>query len=352
MQAVRFAYLPVWVLQIFSGAKSFRANRLIGSRLLNRLGLHVARKVLAHAVTGARRAALSPLVPAGLRREFQAAGYIKIENFLPLDVFDAVCAEADALLSASDQQSQEGDTVTRLALIDDEAAALSPGLKRFAGDRRMLNLSNYVGARLKLPFCYIQSIRRDFTANDSDPQKDAHSDTFFPTLKGWLFLDEVDADRAPFHYSPGSHRLTWARLAWEYRTSLKARSSENPHVADGSFRPGADDLRAMGLPDPAPIVAAANTLVLADTVGFHRRGEAKDGRTRRAIYIWMRANPYNPVPGFRLRAWRKMELAITKARRAKAIQKPQETLFSISCSNNLTLCFSGEIPGCEGQAPS
>lgn len=333
MQAVRFALLPVWVLQIFSGAKSFRANGLIGSRLLNRLGLHVTRKVLAHAVTSARRAALSLLVPAALRREFQTKGYIKIENFLPSDLFDAVCAEADALLSATDQQSQEGDTVTRLALIDDEAAALSPALKRFTRDRRLLDLSNYVGARLKLPFCYIQSIRRDFAAKVSDPQKDAHSDTFFPTLKGWLFLDEVDADRAPFHYSPGSHRLTGARLAWEYRMSLKARSSENPHVADGSFRPGADDLRAMGLPEPAPIMAAANTLVLADTVGFHRRGEAQDGRTRRAIYIWMRANPYNPVPGFRLQAWRKMELAITKARRAKATRRANNAFISSALSS-------------------
>jgi hypothetical protein len=326
LQAVRFALLPVWVLQIFSGEKSFRANGLIGSSLLNRLGLHVVRKVLAHAVTGARRAALSPLAPAALRREFRAKGYIKIENFLPADVFMALCAEADALLSETDQQIQEGDTVTRLALIDDEAAARSPALRRFANDRRMLDLSNYVGARLKLPFCYVQSIRRDFTANVSDPQKDAHSDTFFPTLKGWLFLDDVDADLAPFHYSPRSHRLTRARLAWEYKTSLNARSSANPHVAAGSFRPGPDDLRAMGLAEPTAIAARANTLVLADTVGFHRRGEAKDGRARRAVYIWMRANPFNPIPGFRLQVWRKMELAITKARRAKAGRRLHDTL--------------------------
>ncbi len=180
-------------------------------------------------------------------------------------------------------------------------------------------MSNYIGARLKLPRCYVQSIRRDFTANAPDPQKDAHSDTFFPTLKGWLFLDDVDLDRGPFRYSPGSHRLSWPRLAWEYRQSLHARSAEDPHTAAGSLRARDADLANMRLPEPKPVLVKANTLVLADTGGFHRRGEAADERPRRAIYVWMRSNPYNPILGFRSRAWRRMELAVTKAsRRSRA----------------------------------
>jgi hypothetical protein len=308
---------PVWTLELFTGAKSFRSNPILGSRAMNRMGLHVARKVLAHAVTAARRSLLSPLVPAEARKRFRRDGYVALEDFMPPAQFEALRAEADALLAQSGRRLQEGDTITELALVDEEALAEAPALAGFFADKRFLDMASYIGARLKLPRCYVQSIHRDFTANAPDPQKDAHSDTFFPTLKGWLFLDDVDPELGPFHYSPGSHRLTWKRLAWEYGQSLCARSAEDPHTASGSLRAGRADLERMGLPEPRPVLVKANTLVLADTGGFHRRGEASDGRPRRAIYVWMRSNPYNPILGFRSRAWRRMELAITKSSRRK-----------------------------------
>ncbi len=317
-KAVGIALAPVWALQVFTGAKSFRANPILGSRALNGLGLHVARKALAHAFTAARRFALSPLASADVRRRFARDGYVLIEDFLPPDQFAAVCAEADALSAGQGLRIQEGDTKTELALIDDQALAHAPALKGLVKGRRFLGLCNYIGARLKHPFCQVQTIRRDFATNESDPQKSTHSDTFHPTLKGWLFLDDVDEARAPFHYVPGSHRLTKKRMAWEYRQSLKAKSADNPHVAAGSLRATDEDLQAMGLPPALPIVAPANTLVLADTMGFHRRGEAQDDRARRAIYFWMRTNPFNPVLGFRSNTWRKLELTVFKALRDRS----------------------------------
>ena len=68
----------------------------------------------------------------------------------------------------------------------------------------------------------------------------------------------------------------------------------------------------MGLPEPVAVAVPANTLVLADTVGFHRRGQAQDERPRRAIYVYMRTNPFNPILGFRSNAWRRLELAVFK----------------------------------------
>ncbi len=68
----------------------------------------------------------------------------------------------------------------------------------------------------------------------------------------------------------------------------------------------------MGLPAPVAVTVPANTLVLADTVGFHRRGEAQNTTPRRAIYIFMRTNPFNPILGFRSDAWRKLELFVFK----------------------------------------
>ena len=311
-KAARIALTPVWALQLFSGAKSFRDNGLIGSRALNSLGLHVARKVMAHAFTSARRFLLAPLVPADARKRFRRDGFVVVPDFLPAAAFETLRQEVQAVAGRNSRRIQEGDTLTELALVDDEALETSPELARLLQDPRLLGMANFIGARLKHPFCQIQTIARDFAVNTSDPQKFTHSDTFHPTLKGWFFLDDVDADRAPFHYVPGSHRLTPKRLAWEHRQSLQARSSPDPHVAAGSFRALPEDLREMGLPDPVAVTVPANTLVLADTGGFHRRGEAQDARPRRAIYFWMRTNPFNPVLGFRSRAWRRMEIMVFK----------------------------------------
>ena len=312
IKAARTLAVPLWTLQLLSGAKSFRANGVIGSRTLNRLGLHVGRKLAAHGVTGLRRAALAPLVPAELRRTFRLNGYVVIPDFLPADAFEALRQEASALAAQAPRKIQEGDTRTELSLLDDEALASGPHLKRLVRDPRFLGLCNYIGARLKHPFCQVQVLERDFAANQSDPQKSVHADTFHPTLKGWFFLDDVDLDKGPLNYVPGSHRLTRKRLAWEYAQSLKAAASPDEHVSAGSFRAAPEDLGQMGLPQPVPVTVAANTLVLADTVGFHRRGEPTDGRPRRAIYVYMRTNPFNPVLGFRSDAWRRLELYVFK----------------------------------------
>ncbi len=312
IKAARIAAAPLWALQLFTGAKSFRANGLIGSRTLNRLGLHAGRKAAAHAVTAARRALLTPLVPADLRQAFRRDGYVVVRDFLPPAEFEALRAEATALAATAPRKIQEGDTRTELSLVDDEALAAAPHLRRLIRGSRFLGLCNYVGSRLKHPFCQVQVLERDFAANQSDPQKSLHADTFHPTLKGWFFLDDVDADKGPFEYVPGSHRLTARRLKWEYAQSLKALQSPDEHVSAGSFRAGSEDLDAMGLPDPVAVTVPANTLVLADTVGFHRRGEAQDTTPRRAIYIFMRTNPFNPILGFRSNAWRKLELFVFK----------------------------------------
>jgi len=71
---------PRWFLEIFTEAKSFEANPIIGSYALNRLGLHVFRLVLAHSLTGIRRFILGWRVPARYRKEFREKGFLIFEN--------------------------------------------------------------------------------------------------------------------------------------------------------------------------------------------------------------------------------------------------------------------------------
>ena len=94
----------------------------------------------------------------------------------------------------------------------------------------------------------LQSIIIDAVNPEQDPQTRLHADTFHPTAKAWLFLDDVADDQGPFSYVPGSHRLTPERLAWEYRQSLDARRSPERMHREGSLRIDESELASLGLP--------------------------------------------------------------------------------------------------------
>ena len=132
-----------------------------------------------------------------------------------------------------------------------------------------------------------------------DPQKDLHTDTFHPCVKAWLYLEEVTVSNGPFTLIPGSHRLTWRRLRWEYRQSLLASQARlNPRAErywDGSFRVNEDDIKALGYGLPQPITVPPNSLLIANVHAVHRRGDAPPGASRLTIWMQSRDNPFNPL---------------------------------------------------------
>src|SRR5262249_30240913 len=147
-------------------------------------------------------------------------------------------------------------------------------------------LIRYVGSRDAAPIVFVQSILRHACEGPDDPQTLLHADTFHPTVKAWFFLTDVAQDGGPFVYVPGSHRLTPARLAWERRFGALPRRSPNAEIRQGSFRIGAGDLAEFGLPPPRVFAVPANTLVVADTFGFHARGPSLDPSLRVAVWAY------------------------------------------------------------------
>src|SRR5581483_10234586 len=120
------------------------------------------------------------------------------------------------------------------------------------------------------------------------------TDTFHPTVKAWLFLSDAAAEAMPFVYVPGSHRLTPQRLAWERRMSIAAsRGAADYRAAEPRLvrAVAPDELAGLGLPAPAAIAVPANTLVVADTFGFHARGSRGAPATRVEIWAFGRRKP-------------------------------------------------------------
>jgi hypothetical protein len=296
-QIGRAALVPWWTAQLLTGTKSFERNGVIGSRRLNQYGLHEARVRLAHGLAERRRRRLESLVPAADRADFARDGFVIRRDFLPQEAFAELLRQVK-MYRGPLREIAEGDTIMRKIALDPRTLAALPALAGVLRSPEWRGLIRYIGSRKAEPVVWIQSLSRHACAGPPDPQTLLHADTFHPTVKAWLFLTDVAADAGPFTYVPGSHRLTPQRLAWERRMSLAARDSANAEIRQGSFRVDRDELREMGLPEPRVFAVPANTLVVADTFGFHARGPSVGRSLRVEIWAYGRRSPFVPWAGF------------------------------------------------------
>lgn len=294
--AARWLLAPWWLASLATGAKSFVDNPLIGSPTLNRRGLHAARVRLAHAMAEQRRTRLAGLIPAEDRAAFDRDGFVVVRDFLPPALFATLC---DRLVRGrfAARDMQQGDTITRRTPIDPTMLAAVPELRQLLRDPRWRGLNRYVGSYDSEPRIYLQTILAGVCDAPPDPQVDLHADTFHPTVKAWLFLTDVAADEGPLTYVPGSHRPTPARLAWERRRSERVLAEGDRLSQRGSLRVARDELGRLGLPDPVAFAVPANTLVVADTSGFHARGPSVRPSTRVEIWAYGRRTPFLPWTG-------------------------------------------------------
>jgi len=288
--------MPLWLAQVFTQEKFFARNPIIGNRWLNEHGLHTARVVTAWRLAESRRRRLAHLIAAEDRRQLDRDGFIVKPDFLPPEVFAGLLAQIRALRAPA-REMAEGDTITRHIALDRAVLDHVPAARRLLDQPQFRDLVRYAGSSSAAPMVYIQTVLSHVISGPPDPQRDLHTDTFHPTVKAWLFLNDVGADAMPFVYVPGSHRLTPARLDWERRMSIEAsrRAAQPQYRLVRAISP--DALGELGLPPPRAISAPANTLVVADTFGFHARGASARPTTRVEIWAFGRRNPFLPWTG-------------------------------------------------------
>jgi hypothetical protein len=296
-QLGRAAMAPLWAAQLATGTKSFERNPVIGSRWLNERGLHTARVRIARRIAEMRRRRLARLVSEADRAAFEQDGFVIRPNFLPDAEFAELLRQVKAYRGML-REIGEGDTILRKIALDPKTLAALPALGRLLRHPEWRGLIRYIGSRDAEPVVWIQSILRHAHEGPADPQTSLHADTFHPTVKAWLFLTDVAADAGPFTYVPGSHRLTPERLDWERRMSLAAPSSRDADTRQGSFRIEPGELAALGLAEPRIFAVPANTLIVADTFGFHARGPSAGRSVRVEIWAYGRRSPFVPWPGF------------------------------------------------------
>ncbi len=217
-------------------------------------------------------------------------------NFLPQGEFASLVAEIKAYRGPL-REITEGDTIVRKIALSRSTLARLPALGALLRSRDWRGLIRHAGSRNAEPVVWVQSILRHACPGSLDPQTLLHADTFHPTVKAWLFLTDVAEDAGPFTYVPGSHQLTAQRLAWERGMSLAACRSANAETRQGSFRIETSELAGLGLAPPRAFAVSANTLVVADTFGFHARGPSTRPSLRVEIWAYGRRSPFFPWTG-------------------------------------------------------
>ena len=307
--------LVLCMLSLLSGTKHF-TDPWVGNSTLNRLGLHVNRIRLANFASSVRRR-FSGSNNDTWTRHFSEHGYVVIPDFLLQADFENLHTHVKDLMLHSLEHNPpsspltkgfgakqpfnggfdryDGSTLNRF--LDIENPTDQP-MAAFTQDVRLDSLCRAVsGFTLDENRLQIYLTRNGEEQDNPDIQKVLHKDTFHSSLKFWYFLEDVNEEDGPFVYVPGSHKVNAKRLKWEHHQALVACGQrKDPHSLNsdrgGSFRLHETELAQMGLPEPLSMPVSANTLIVADTFGFHRRGDAITNTQRLALYGWRRPWPF------------------------------------------------------------
>jgi hypothetical protein len=294
------------ILSIFSKDKSF-ALPVIGNPILNKMGLHVFRIWLADLALKLRRLQVSGINCPDEFSEFHKYGVVTLENFLPKIEFDKLVTEIKSTMKDVDNKNSiqnygeegfgekhvydwgfdryDGDTLNRFYKIKPQHSST----QKFLNNPRLQGITRYFSGTYHDPSKYdLYKLHHGSEQKNADSQKIIHRDTFHSAIKLWYFLEDVEEKNGPFHYAPGTHKMSKKRLNWEKNRSIQA-SQENK---GGAFRISESELNNLGDGQLKSFPVKANTLVIADIRGFHCRGAALEHQDRISIYANIRPSPY------------------------------------------------------------
>lgn len=222
--------------------------------------------------------------------ELLRSGLMRFENFLGKP--DLVAAISQQISASPIRDRKENDSLLRNLQKTPAIAIMAPLWPILTGlfqEDRFDEATNFFILHTYLQHLYNRP-------DDGDEQKVFHSDTFFHCVKFWYFPQDVSVGDGAFWYVPNSTVVTDKLLAWhEARVKdLKEGRAEEwrgPSHKEGSFRINNEELKLLDL-TAVPVEVKADTLVIANVFGFHRRGDTVRAAHRLAIHGSIRiSNP-------------------------------------------------------------
>ena len=278
----------------------------VGGVIENQLGWQLARILLSP-----RSRYDSRYVVPELNLHFESLrrdGIAVIPDFLSQPKFQAIQEEATTIES---EMNFEGLRQNNMIGYMEQACKTVPASQsdspawRYLGvDQRVNRLASFVigkpiSTSTRIDFDFYRSTP-NATAEANDIDNILHSDLHLDTVKVFYTLSDITLKNGPFVFAKGSHRQSWARLRHEYQKSIdnahlrKQKWNRIPPSRLTSRGPmkrvkmSDDDRARLGIVE-TPFIAPAGSLIVANTFGFHRRGEFAPNQTRRWIQLGYRS---------------------------------------------------------------
>lgn len=278
--------------------KIYSDEKIINDIELNKKGLHIYRILLARRIEQYRRKNLG-FQNHNLYKEWEERGIVILPNFLDENKYNELLEYSNLMIE--NKQPFSLDLSQNYAFQELlSMAASAPSTVQTLG-------SEYV----------------DFDNIDpNEEQYHLHSDTFQPCIKIFYYINEIKEDEGPFCFVPTSNHVENPELLkWLYKVSciaLDLSHEEYDNILPSKLGTLAADtwgkavnitfsprlgrryndsvlnkhLDNMNLPPMMPIIGKGNTLVIANTSGFHRRNRAKKGTIRTTLRNGQRFNPF------------------------------------------------------------
>lgn len=264
----------------------FSGYYVVENVLLNILGAQAFRYIVASMSLTIRRW-LYTGTPNVYDKELRQNGFCVLREFLSETDKSIVLKEFEKNLANAEHSFEDGSTkvvrqtVSNLNNIENIRS-------RVIFNEALVNLVEKAEARRYT----VKEVWLDKICNGdpetSDSQKQFHTDNFYTTHKVWYFLDDVNLSDGPLTIAKGTSRFSIIRLVFEYMQSVTYRSKNY------AWRPNKFWRRLLAV-RPHPVIVPANSLVVANTHAFHKRGDAEQGTTRRQVHFRIRINPMTRI---------------------------------------------------------
>jgi len=273
---------------------------LIGSVAENRLGLQAFRTLGKHISWKLRSKSVSaeiePYVDV-LERD----GVLVIPDFLSAADFNRVRSECEAIKLAASFESfrsvENGSLQAANIDLSEKTEGVS-AIKSCLQDNSLIRniaravIRREIASKPSVRFSIYRKLCNGAVEIDNDIESILHADLHTPTVKAFYYTDDVDESNGAFVYVKGSHRFSFKRIRHEYRLGLlTARLKRGDQIYPDMLAVKGPNKRIKiseecmeGLTE-THCCGKANTLLIANNMGFHRRGEFACGKSRETLLI-------------------------------------------------------------------
>lgn len=271
------------------------------SVFLNILGWHWVRVFGFYLYRILRIPQSTPAKYAHYVKELTEKGLVVIPNFFSQEDFNLIVEEFDRLMPqfASDPSEIGLPHVERMSVFDNRVSGRVQDLigkneliKSVA--RKFLNREYHFPLQAQLTRIWCSEEEVSLPKNGGT--NNLHFDAPLRVMKAFYYVSDTTPDNAPFTYCYETHkRMNIKRLLFEYMLSIRyALNRWNP-ATKGEYSVGepwvtiTDKEKRDNKLVEMPITGKANTLVIVNTGGFHRRGPFLKEGERHTIEINFRS---------------------------------------------------------------